>query len=274
MPSIVNAVNESRIEALPNLSENSYLQFNPKDNLGLTDAEFQDGMAFIQDQFDHLPPDPVSDIKDGRFRTYSRAIIMPWEEPCKIHWLPGYEGKGGEEYTIYNQGEFNPEHAHEYRYFPALPEACLHLRLLENLIMTDVALCDWNDDELRHPIVIGVHFIKTSPSPENPVAKTTPNALHQDGHKFSFVHLVKRRNVKGGENVIATVEHRDKQPDDVPDEDIVDQFYLRNELDSWAAYDKHVSHYAGPVMQDVKGHIPSERSVMIFDIEPMRAAND
>lgn len=66
------------------------------------------------------------------------------------------------------------------------------------------------------------------------------------------------------------------------------RFYLKETLDSWAAYDEHVSHYAvrlvlvkghmqtsltlsskGPVMQATPG--VSERSVIICDIEPMVA---
>ena len=42
----------------------------------------------------------------------------------------------------------------------------VHMRstLLEKLILTDVSLCDWSVDELRHPIIVGVHFIKTAVS--------------------------------------------------------------------------------------------------------------
>ena len=95
-------------------------------------------------------------------------------------------------------------------------------------------------DELRHPIIVGVHFIKTAvrdflvganseltghsqPTEKYPVSKTTPNSFHQDGHKFSFVHLVQRRNAIGGENVIAAHARRYSglQPDDVPAEDVL-----------------------------------------------------
>lgn len=58
-------------------------------------------------------------------------------------------------------GVFNPEHNSERRAMPSIPES-MHHELLEKLILTDVALCDWSVDELRHPIIIGVHFIKTA----------------------------------------------------------------------------------------------------------------
>jgi hypothetical protein len=145
---------------------------------------------------------------------------------------------------------------------------------LEKLILTDVSLCDWSADELRHPIIVGVHFIKTAPCKKYPVSKTTPNAFHQDGHKFSFVHLVRRRNAIGGLNMIAGNggAYAGKQPEDIADKDVLARFYLEKPLDSWAAYDKKCSHYAGPVMQLNPDDGPSERSVMICDIEPMKAA--
>lgn len=61
------------------------------------------------------------------------------------------------------------------------------------------------------------------PTEEHPVSKTTPNSLHQDGHKFSFVHLVQRRNAIGGENVIAAQGGRysGQQPSEVPAEDVL-----------------------------------------------------
>lgn len=61
------------------------------------------------------------------------------------------------------------------------------------------------------------------PTDAHPVSKTTPNALHQDGHKFSFVTLVNRKNAEGGENVIAAQggKYVGCQPDDVPLEDVM-----------------------------------------------------
>lgn len=47
-----------------------------------------------------------------------------------------------------------------------MPSIPTHMRsaILEKLVLTDVALCDWSVDELRHPIIVGVHFIKTAVS--------------------------------------------------------------------------------------------------------------
>ncbi|KAI0752924.1 2OG-Fe dioxygenase-domain-containing protein [Daedaleopsis nitida] len=257
----------------PPLDNASYIRFNPA-----TDPSFAPPHAVSQfvsslhAHFSTLPSDPHAPLSAARFRQYSRAVVIPFEDKPRVYWSPGHI-KDGQEITYYNQGVFNPEHESERRAMPSIP-ASMRSELLEKLILTDVALCDWSVDELRHPIIVGVHFIKTAPTEEHPVSKTTPNSLHQDGHKFSFVHLVQRRNAVGGVNVIAGQGGRyaGLQPEEVPSEDVLARFYLESPLDTWAAYDAKCSHYAGPVMQEVPGPEPGERSVIICDIEPMVAA--
>ncbi|TBU25912.1 2OG-Fe dioxygenase-domain-containing protein [Dichomitus squalens] len=257
----------------PPLDNADYIRFNPTADPSFANpnqvAQF---LSSVQAHFDTLPSDPHAPATTARFRQYSRAFVLPFEDKPRVYWAPGH-AQEGRDITYYNQGVFNPEHESERRAMPSIPDS-MRSELLEKLILTDVALCDWSVDELRHPIIVGVHFIKTAPTQEHPVSKTTPNSLHQDGHKFSFVHLVQRRNAIGGENVIAGKGGRyaGLQPSEVPSEDVLARFYLESPLDSWAAYDAKCSHYAGPVMQEVVGPEPSERSVIICDIEPMVAA--
>ncbi|KAI0686600.1 2OG-Fe dioxygenase-domain-containing protein [Earliella scabrosa] len=259
--------------SFPRLDNASYIRFNPASDPAFASppavAKF---LSSLWAHFDTLPSDPHAPLSAGRFRQYSRAVVLPFEDRPRVYWSPGHV-QDGKDITYYNQGVFNPEHESERRAMPSIPEQ-MRSELLEKLILTDVALCDWSVDELRHPIIVGVHFIKTAPTLEHPVSKTTPNSLHQDGHKFSFVHLVQRRNATGGENVIAAHAGRyaGLQPSEVPEEDVLTRFYLESPLDTWAAYDAKCSHYAGPVMQQVPGPEPSERSVIICDIEPMVAA--
>ncbi|EIW58012.1 uncharacterized protein TRAVEDRAFT_49029 [Trametes versicolor FP-101664 SS1] len=251
----------------------SHIRFNPaSDSSFAPQRAVSQFISSLHAHFDTLPSDPHAPASAARFRQYSRAVVLPFEDKPRVYWSPGHF-KDGQDITYYNQGVFNPEHNSERRAMPSIPES-MHHELLEKLILTDVALCDWSVDELRHPIIVGVHFIKTAPTEEHPVSKTTPNSLHQDGHKFSFVHLVQRRNAIGGENVIAAQGGRYSglQPSEVPAEDVLARFYLESPLDTWAAYDAKCSHYAGPVMQEVPGPEPSERSVIICDIEPMVAA--
>lgn len=55
------------------------------------------------------------------------------------------------------------EHNNERRAFSSIPLR-MKTKELEKLILTNVSLCDWNQDEMRHPIIVGVHFIKTAVS--------------------------------------------------------------------------------------------------------------
>ncbi len=76
-------------------------------------------------------------------------------------------------------GVFNPEHNSERRAMPSIPEN-MHHELLEKLILTDVALCDWSVDELRHPIIVGIHFIKTA------VCKPVMFMYYHDSYRYNF----------------------------------------------------------------------------------------
>ncbi|KAH9915162.1 2OG-Fe dioxygenase-domain-containing protein [Epithele typhae] len=260
--------------SFPVLNNASFIRFNPSSDPSFaSSSEFRDWVASLQSHFDVLPADPNAPVSAARFRQYSRAFVLPFEDKPRVYWAPGHV-RDGSDITYYNQGVFNPEHDSERRGMPSIPPHMRVSPLLEKLILTDVSLCDWSIDELRHPIIVGVHFIKTAPSEKYPVSTTTPNALHQDGHKFSFVHLVRRRNAAGGVNVIAGRggQYAGLQPEDVPEPDVLARFYLESPLDTWAAYDEKCSHYAGPVMQEKSGAEPSERSVIICDIEPMVAA--
>lgn len=60
-------------------------------------------------------------------------------------------------------GGFNTEHDNERRSFPSIPKY-MQDETLEKLILSNVSMCDWSIDELRHPIIVGVHFIKTAVS--------------------------------------------------------------------------------------------------------------
>ncbi|KAI0667792.1 hypothetical protein C8Q78DRAFT_1071820 [Trametes maxima] len=169
-----------------------------------------------------LPPQAVS--------ASSEAIVLPFEDKPRVYWSPGHACSTPNT-TLSGAMPFIPER--------------MRSELLEKTILTDIALCDWSIDEPWHPIIVGVHFIET--------AKTT---LHQDGHKFSFVHL-----------------YAGLQPSDVPEQDILARFYLESPLDTWAVYDANARDTSyGSVLQEVPGLECSEQNVMICDIEPMVAA--
>ncbi|KAI8821180.1 2OG-Fe dioxygenase-domain-containing protein [Fimicolochytrium jonesii] len=249
----------------------SHIRFNSRDWVGMTDAEIDAELRTLEHEMDLLPKDRWVPGNWSRFRSYSRAVVLPWEKPMRVRYLPPYLDENGDEQVPYNQGMFNADCNNVRRWYKPVTEPVRNLRLLNRMILSDVALCDWNEDELRHPILVGIHFVKTAPTPDWPVGINTPNALHQDGHKFSVVHMVRRRNAKGGENIVAAPQYQDCHPSTIPQEDVIATFTLEEPLDSFAVYDDKCTHYAGAVLQDDPSQ-STERSVFILDIEPMVAA--
>src|SRR5690625_7799112 len=77
-------------------------------------------------------------------------------------------------------------------------------------------------------------------------AVSSPDCLHQDGEPFTFAHLIERKNVKGGTNVIGIPEVRGKQPDEVDEKDLHEVFEISKPLESYGVDDSAVSHYVGP----------------------------
>ncbi|KAI9088779.1 2OG-Fe dioxygenase-domain-containing protein [Phlyctochytrium arcticum] len=266
-------VEENLLSHITHLRTTSHIRFNPRQNLGLSEDQVEQDLQQLRWEFANLSTDIWVPSDWSRFRGYSRAVVLPWESPLRVRYLPPYLDSNGNEQVPYNQGPFNQDCNNVRRWYDPITAETRQLALLNRMILADVALCDWSEDELRHPILVGIHFVKTAPNPDWPVGINTPNALHQDGHKFSFVHMVQRVNAAGGDNIVAAVQHGNKHPDDIPQEDILANFLLEEPLDSFAVYDERCTHFAGAVRQAQPGHDkPSERSVFILDVEPMVAA--
>lgn len=92
------------LENFESLRNNPYVRFNPSYSLSLSPEEVVQGIALLQAEVDRLPADPYAPSSAGRFRRYSRAIILPWEQPWKVYWIPGYVIDDGVEVAGYNQG--------------------------------------------------------------------------------------------------------------------------------------------------------------------------
>lgn len=109
------------------------------------------------------------------------------------------------------------------RAMPALPQEITSLPLIRELLIHDAKLADWNLHDRSNPIHIGMHFIKCEPSDEFPEAVSSPNALHQDGEIFSFVHLLQRDNVDGGANAVALPQWVGNLPENIPRQFLLDE---------------------------------------------------
>lgn len=217
----------------------------------------------ILNYFEDLPED---DYAPGlnRYRRYSRALVLPTSGT--MEWLPTVK-RDGREYAAYFQGKFNPEHSASYREFSSIEENIQNNKLLREIIMADYHETFWEEEEMIMPIHVGVHFVKLLVKNEDEKAVSSPDCLHQDGEPFTFAHLIKRENVKGGTNAIGIPAIKGSRPEDVAEENIREIFELKKPLESYGVYDSKVSHYVSPVEMGDGTEETGIRSIILIDYQ-------
>jgi hypothetical protein len=99
---------------------------------------------------------------------------------------------------------------------------------------------------------VRVHQIRIVASPERP-GLPAPEGVHQDGTDFLTLHLVRRRNIVGGESTIYDL---DRKP--------LHQGTLREALDSLILEDPRVLHGVTPV-HSADGRTPGTRDLLGLD---------
>ncbi|WP_077947539.1 2OG-Fe dioxygenase family protein [Paenilisteria newyorkensis] len=218
----------------------------------------------IERAFEDLPVD-VYAAGLHRYRRFSRAVILPWSN--RVEWLPAMVNADGEEVAEYFQGAFNPEFKDAYRSFPMLQKEMLENELLKRIIQFDFAQTYWDARDMVMPVNVGVHFVKLKVEQDGDEAVSSPNCLHRDGEPFTFAHLVKRQNVAGGQNVIATVDDVDQFPEDIDAGHIFADFALTKSLESYGVADVAVSHYVSAVRKG-SSDAAGERSMILIDYQP------
>ncbi|MFF4381663.1 YbdK family carboxylate-amine ligase [Kitasatospora sp. NPDC001547] len=236
-------------------------------DLGINLQAMAADFAELAGAYKDLPADPYA-RETHRFRRYSHAVHLPWTG--ELSYTPGAPDEEFGTVTEYWQDEHNPEYPRVLRRLPDIPPALQDNRLLDALIRADLGHALWLEDLHRVPVYVGVHLISLGVHGREQVAVSSPNCLHQDGGSpatFTFAHLIGRRNVEGGENVIATPGSAGRQPDALPPEDVLDRFVLTEPLDGYGVHDCRVSHYVGPVRLGDDGD-DGRRDILIIGIAP------
>ncbi|WP_316528407.1 2OG-Fe dioxygenase family protein [Kitasatospora brasiliensis] len=236
-------------------------------DLGIDAGALAEDFAVLAAAYRDLPRDPYARATN-RFRRYSHAVYLPWTG--ELSYIPGAPDEEFGTVTEYWQDEHNPEYPRVLRRLPDIPPALRGNRLLDAVIRADLGHALWLEDLHRVPVYVGVHLIALGVRDQQQIAVSSPNCLHQDGGSpatFTFAHLIGRRNVEGGENVIATPGSAGRQPDAVPPEHIHDRFVLTEPLDGYGVHDCRVSHYVGPVRLGGDGQ-EGRRDILIIGIAP------
>ncbi|MER6363228.1 2OG-Fe dioxygenase family protein [Kitasatospora sp. NPDC001527] len=222
-------------------------------DLGVDAGAMAEDFARLADAYGDLPADPYA-RHTNRFRRYSHAVHLPWTG--LLSYTPGAPDEEFGTVTEYWQDEHNPEYPRVRRRLPDLPPALRENRLLDALIRADLGHALWLEELQRVPVYVGVHLIALGVRDRAQVAVSSPNCLHQDGGSpatFTFAHLVGRRNIEGGENVIATAGSAGRQPEELPPGALHARFVLTEPLDGYGVHDHRVSHYVGPVRLGADG---------------------
>ncbi|MGW6690821.1 2OG-Fe dioxygenase family protein [Streptomyces sp. NPDC054961] len=254
-------------DAMDGLRERGFARYGAE-QLGIAPAgSVAEDMAVIQEVCADLPPDPYAP-GTRRFRRYSHAVYVPWTDG--LSWIPGVADPVHGTVTELSHRDHDPASPRPRRALPGLPEALRANPLLLRLLRWDIGQVLSLKDLGRRPLWVGVHLIKLGVDHPGQVAVSSPDCLHQDGGStgtFTFAHLIGRRNVAGGQNLIATADSAGLRPEEVPTADIHARFTLTDPLEGYAVHDHRVSHYVGPVRAGSDPG-PGERSVIIVGIAP------
>ncbi len=94
--------------------------------------------------------------------------------------------------------------------------------------------------------------------------------MHRDGETFTFAHLFTRHNVTGGINYIAESEWANYTLSNIPCDNIKAKFELHETFETYAVYDKLVSHYISPIELENEALRFGCREIILLDFSMMK----
>jgi hypothetical protein len=222
--------------------------------------DLQLALACLGSTFDDAPNDGNS-----RRRFYSRYIVGPYQTPDSLDLRPYSCSFMSSDYQ--QASEINPEQYGAVRSYATLPSSVWSNPLLREMVFFDLHLLPLSDfwaNAGRNPVAVGIHLIRMIALPGKP-SVPSPSIPHQDGEPFTFIHLVNRRGVVGGNSQI----YRNAPVDgfNACGELVVD-FVLQQSLDTLAVWDREVFHHVTPVAV-AEGFTEGIRDVVIIDFTPL-----
>ncbi len=203
-------------------------------------------LSLLRQDYEALPPDQYCESRN-RYRRHSRYVLLPWLnllEPRPI--------------SQYIQGrELNPTDGGVIRTFERLSKTMEANAFLREMILFDFFNTTFDKEDQSTPVDVGVHAIRNVARPGLP-GVSSPNMLHKDGEPFTFIHLIERRGITGGESLVTD---NDKRP--------LVRTTLTDCLDTVIVSDKDVYHQVKPV-EVAPGESEGYRDVLLIDFTPMR----
>lgn len=184
-----------------------------------------------------------------RDRRHSRLILLPWENRIMLWPKSSY----------FQDAAVNQADGGITRRFDPLTPSMLRNKFLQQLILADFRQTSFDETDMQQPFDVGVHIIKMRPR-AGKAAIASPNRLHKDTEPYTFVHLLERQNVAGGESVVAD---NDKNPLFITT--------LSAPLETIVVRDEAVFHHVMPIML-ANTAAPGHRTTLLIDFTPMRSA--
>ena len=186
----------------------------------------------------------------------------------RFHLFPPYVDSRGKVFTTYLQpAGANRDYGHERRFDP-LPDELLCHRGLQEI----VELCYRATPGSIFPGVgadllkVGIHLISLQPE-KGRAAISSPNRAHFDGEYVTFIVMLERAGVVGGDSLVVERAYADWHPDDVPEESRLFRATLAEPLDMLGTDDRRICHYVYPVF--ARKNDCGRRSVLLVDFTPL-----
>jgi hypothetical protein len=173
------------------LTRQGYSSARGRDVLAALGNDLSWSLAELLGECQALPPDP--NCRDGcRTRRYGRKTALPWASILIDRPVD----------TYHQSADHNPEDGDVVRRFAELTPSLRHNELLRRLIQFDLDQLPLTEAQRSNPIDVGIHLIRMVATPSRP-GVSSPNCLHKDGEPWTFVHVMDRYGVGGGESVVA-----------------------------------------------------------------------
>jgi hypothetical protein len=213
-------------------------------------SRLEQGLLQLQNDAMDLPPDNYAEDRT-RYRRYHRFTRHP--SGLLLPQPPDEEG-----YHHYYQPQvLNPVNGGIVRKFKAFSPRMIENEFLIQLMLFDLAQTIFPDAYLPRGIEVGVHIIKMLARPGR-AGISSPDRLHKDGEHYTFIHLLERRNITGGESEVADNSKR-----------LLFQTVLCNRLDTLAVRDDVVYHNVKRIYVDPPA-LEGSRTVILVDLTPLK----
>ncbi len=212
-------------------------------------AALAEPLATFVEAYEYLPVDRYSET-GCRFRRHQRFVLTP--RPLTV--MPTDVSNYAQSMLL------NSKDGGTVREFEPLSDDLATNSFLQALIRYDFEhspFASVRSSNLAYDV--GLHLVRMRARQGQP-AVASPNKLHKDGEWVTWIHLVSRKGIKGGESVVAN-----------NDKEVLIRATLVRRLDTVAVWDDAAFHHVNPV-EVAEGEGEGYRDVLIVDFTPMLPA--